>query len=76
MKYLFVLLVTASVVFISFSTSEKATKSITASGEQSVDVMPGSSPYLTKDNHGNTATTASAAGVCIRRSFQCRAISW
>ena len=54
MKHLFVLLVTASVVFISFSTSDKTIKSISASGEQSVDVMPGSSPYLTKDNHGNT----------------------
>ena len=53
MKYLFLLLVTASVVFISFNSSDKV-KSITTSSEQSVDVLPGSSPYLTKDNHGNT----------------------
>lgn len=54
MKYLFLLLVTASVVFISFNPSDIAVKSITTSSEQSVDVLPGSSPYLTKDNHGNT----------------------
>ena len=53
MKYLFFFLVTASVVFISFNSSDKV-KSITTSSEQSVDVLPGSSPYLTKDKHGNT----------------------
>ena len=54
MKHLFVLLVTASVVFISFRASDRSVKTITALGEQSVDVLPGSSPYLTKDHRGNT----------------------
>jgi hypothetical protein len=54
MKHLFVLLVTASVVFISFTASDRSIKTISVSREQSVDVNPGSSPYLTKDNHGNT----------------------
>jgi hypothetical protein len=54
MKHLVVLLVTASVVFISFTASDRSIKTISVSREQSVDVMPGSSPYLTKDNHGNT----------------------
>src|ERR1043165_9225916 len=54
MKHLFVLLLTASVVFISFTVIDKSIKTISVSREQSVDVIPGSSPYLTKDNHGNT----------------------
>jgi hypothetical protein len=54
MKHLFILLVTASVVFISFRVTDKTVKSVTTTSEQSVDVFPGSSPYLTKDNHGNT----------------------
>jgi hypothetical protein len=54
MKHLFILLVTASLVFVSFTASDTTIKMISVSREQSVDVMPGSSPYLTKDNHGNT----------------------
>jgi hypothetical protein len=54
MKHLFILLVTASVVFISFRVTDKAVTSVTTTAEQSVDIFPGSSPYLTKDNHGNT----------------------
>jgi len=54
MKHVLVLLVTASVVFISFTASNNTVKNIFLSREQSVDVLPGSSPYLTKDNHGNT----------------------
>ena len=54
MKHVFVLLVTASVVFISFRATDKTVKTIASSREQSVDILPGSSPYLTKDNRGNT----------------------
>ena len=55
MKLLLIAVLTASVILlISFSTRNKSIKSISSSGEQSVDVIPGSSPYLTKDNKGNT----------------------
>jgi hypothetical protein len=53
MKYLFLLIVTASVVLISFTAGDRSIKSISVSKEQSVDMLPGSSPYLTKDDHGN-----------------------
>ena len=70
MKHLFVLIVAASAVLISFSVSDSRVRFVAPSSEMSVDVMPGSSPYLTKDNRGNTVlswvrkTSDSTAVLC------------
>jgi hypothetical protein len=54
MKLLLTAVIAASVLLISFNARNKSIKTISSSAELAVDVLPGSSPYLTKDNKGNT----------------------
>ena len=70
MKLLFTAVLAACVLLISFSADDKSIKGVTSSAEQSVDVLPGSSPWLTKDHNGNTVlswvrkTSDSTAVLC------------
>ena len=70
MKLLFTAVLAACVLLISFSADDKSIMGVTSSAEQSVDVLPGSSPWLTKDHNGNTVlswvrkTSDSTAVLC------------
>lgn len=54
MKLVFAIVVSFSILLISFSVNKKTVRLISGSKEQRVDVLPGSSPYLTKDVYGRT----------------------
>lgn len=48
------MLIAFSAVLISFTGNKRTVRYVNSTKEQRVDVLPGSSPYLTKDNSGRT----------------------